>query len=294
MLAQHTLDNLHAELKRALAEGTAAFSPHAKFRSVWRHSDSMSDDPYFLEVLIMAGLFARARPSPMRQAFRKLRRLRVAAGELERFEALEEILEVNKQGYFLNNHGYSKERLSDLKPDDVFAGLARHINILEDVGYKSFANSGTLLGLVREGGLIKYDDDADLCVILQADSHEAAAEEFLSLGQTLTGKAQRRPLRNVHHGMLKMNEIVGLDIDLFPAYCVDGRIFIYPYSFGDLAEEHVLPLKTCPFSGLPVPNHADAVLEVNYGEDWRTPIRLFDFPWAQQRKKFERFLSGLA
>ena len=45
---------------------------------------------------------------------------------------------------------------------------------------------------------------------------------------------------------------------------------------------------------LPAPRNAEAMLAVNYGENWRIPDPNFTFSWSRARKRFARLLSAYA
>jgi hypothetical protein len=288
-----TLAAYHKDALTALQTGEANFGPHKRFRAIWKHYDARSDDPAYLEILIMAAVFARARPQVARQSLRKLRSLRLEQENLEAYTEFENLIAENKAGTLVGNHGYTVSSLADVDQTEVFRGVQSLVEELGEMEYQLFANSGTLLGLIREKSLISYDDDIDLFVFLKASSHEGAAKEFVDLAHQLKQLGHKDALNRLGYGIIKLREVSGIVIDLFPSYMVGDFCYIYPYSFGDLRIGDIYPKRICETSGLPIPNNAEAVLQANYGDDWRTPVRLFEFPWVSQNEKFFELRAGL-
>ena len=93
--------------------------------------------------------------------------------------------------------------------------------------------------------------------------------------------------------ILKLRGPDGVDIDLFPAWVAEGQVFVFPHTVGALSVDQVLPLRPCPVTGYPVPQDPEAMLEVNYGADWRVPDPLFKFDWPGAYQAFARFLAPL-
>ena len=154
-------------------------------------------------------------------------------------------------------------------------------------------NSGTLLGLVRGDGIIANDDDVDLAVVLNADTAEAAACEWLELRSSLRRSDlldNEFDARATVH--TKAASPDGLMIDVFPGWISGGRLYLWPYSFGDVAADDVLPLRPIAVddtTDLHGPARTEALLAANYGEDWRTPDPLFAFDWASAKERFSHF-----
>ena len=62
----------------------------------------------------------------------------------------------------------SIKELTYLEPaavQDLYQMLKDTVEIFERAGIRYSASSGTVLGMVRHGGLISWDDDADLVVL---------------------------------------------------------------------------------------------------------------------------------
>ncbi|UYM05109.1 hypothetical protein [Solicola gregarius] len=226
---------------------------------------------------------------------RRLARLREAhenRGTTDRYERLWASVQDLLGDVTVTAHGYNARPA--LHPaDELWSHVCRVLDELRDAGYQAFANSGTLLGLVRDDGIIWHDDDVDLAVLLHADTTKAAAHEWAELRRKLaeTGlldlELDRR--RTIH---TKAASPDGLMLDLFPAWISDGRLYVFPCCFGEVAADDVIPLAPFAVGGsnrVPVPAHPEALLAVNYGDDWRTPDPLFAFDWTSAKRRFRRF-----
>ncbi|MFA5582175.1 MAG: adenylyltransferase/cytidyltransferase family protein [Paracoccaceae bacterium] len=126
----------------------------------------------------------------------------------------------------------------------ILAQSGAVIERLSAYGLVVFANSGTLLGLVREGTLLAHDNDIDFAVLLNAESADDAAQEWLALTDRMISDglaAQRSTWSGV---TLKLQQIGGFGADLFPAWCdAKGRLYIYPHTPGTLSRDALLPLR---------------------------------------------------
>ncbi len=145
---------------------------------------------------------------------------------------------------------------------------------------------------MRNGGVIPHDDDADLCVLLDdAVDERSAARSWLRARGALADLLRPQRL----HRVAKVDADDGPTIDLFPAWITAGRLFAWPWSYGDVAAGDVSPLERRVVAGvdLHLPRHPERLLEVNYGPDWRTPDPLFTFDWAGARTRFATFVHAV-
>jgi lipopolysaccharide cholinephosphotransferase len=170
---------------------------------------------------------------------------------------------------------------------EIFAGLAERNRI------DYWLSDGTLLGAVRHGGLIPWDDDADLQFFEEDERRIRALREpllragcgftswwggykiFLMDGQPVRWHRHRFPF-----------------VDLFPVRRArNGRVayarwrarFEWPRFY--FLETELLPLTHRPFGPLhlPCPREPSAYLARGFGHDWETVAhRTFDH--AHERK----------
>lgn len=185
-------------------------------------------------------------------------------------------------------HGYSRG-LAHLNQVKLLEDASTIIFKLKSFGYPSFINSGTLLGFVRERQLIGHDDDLDLGVLLHGKDEAEVSRSWIKAVNLM---AKNFPL------VKKSNEIAtikiqdGVEVDLFPAWVLGDRLFVYPYCNGALQMEAILPIKEQLWQGCTVslPQDPESLLEINYGRNWRTPDKTWRFDWKQAGIAFESFV----
>ena len=247
---------------------------------------------------ILIDLSFRKRPG---RAFKQLERMRQRAaerGSAARFDGFwSECVRVMAP-YTLGPHGYDRA-LAHRDHQALWRELESVTAVLAAHGYQCFLNSGTLLGLVRDGSFIAYDDDVDLAVLLHRDDSPdaaGAAAEWLDLKKTLAAAGDldlEFEATNPKHG--RAASAGGLKIDLFPAWVGGDRFYVWPHTYGDLAVDDVLPLETRLVDGAEVclPRRPEALLASNYGPDWRIPDPTFRFNWRAARQRFAGFIGHL-
>lgn len=135
-------------------------------------------------------------------------------------------------------------------------------------GVRSFLISGTLLGQVRENGIIGWDKDIDVGFFSE-ECEVDLEESFINHRRFRLGKVDlgSKRLRLIHQN--------GVWIDVFPHYMEAGkrwhdgtatRWWNTPF---ELKEVDFLGVKQC------IPDRPELYLEENYGE-WRKPNPFFD------------------
>ena len=177
--------------------------------------------------------------------------------------------------------------------DKVWDATTQALRQVEDLIGPAFLNSGTLLGTVRERGLLMHDDDVDLAVVLPAKTHDEAAEAWIAAYHALhkAGLLEKEVKRN--RGVFKVKSSPYMSVDLFPAWVEEGKFYLYPHTYGTLEADDVLPLAVCPMTRLPIPRDAGKLLASNYGEGWGKPDPGYKFRWRRANRIFRRFHAAL-
>lgn len=248
----------------------------------------------WLEAVIALGVIGRIRPAKTTGYLNRLRGKRTKMDSASEFEAFEALLKSHLGDVRMTNHAFKGGTFADLDHTPIWAQVEAHLSALNSAGYETFLNSGTLLGVVRDGKLIDHDDDIDLAVMLKADTAQEAAAQWRDLREVLKRDGLFDAVTYQGNEIFKLTPVGEIEIDLFPAWQEDGRVFVYPHTFGTLAREDVLPLQRCAITGLNQPAEPEKMLVENYGPNWRQPDPLFKFPWSDARARFNIFLKAFA
>ncbi|MCB1312957.1 MAG: LicD family protein [Maritimibacter sp.] len=249
--------------------------------------------PELLEATILAFIARGRRARRIQKQLYRLFRARVAAGELGKYEQFVQVLQYAIHDPSQLEGLYFHSAFATLDQQAIWTDIASVVQRLELVGKDVFLNSGTLLGVVRDKELIAHDDDVDLAIRLDASSAEQAVAQWKKTREKLQ-EAGIVPERNPKNpGTMQIKSAGVYNIDLFPAWVSEGRVYVYPHTCGDLSEDQVFPLVICETTGLKIPKDAEAMLTVNYGDGWRQPDPGYQFNWSRANRRFAAFKQGL-
>jgi len=140
---------------------------------------------------------------------------------------------------------------------------------------------GTLLGLVRDGDVIKGDDDIDIYVPLEERSAliEALHREGFEWRQDPPNHSEYfMQIKREVDGEVGLIDFYFPDGAVLPGFLVDRWNFsastASPKKFMHVPEGLVLPFQTCRLfdSNIRFPAQPIEAVEWLYGETWRTPI----------------------
>lgn len=175
----------------------------------------------------------------------------------------------------------------DGRDDDLGAELLRNgkrlVGDLEESGHDVYIVGGTLLGIVRDGGLLPHDDDLDLAFYCRAENPLDIGLESYRMERML----QERGYTVIRHSLAHLeveyfNKSGEPDhyIDIFTGFFRDG-LYCQPFALrGDQVKmEDLVPtrLRTIEGVDLPEPANPEAWLSYAYGEGWRIPDPTFKF-----------------
>lgn len=234
-------------------------------------------------------IFRLARPRNTVGFLNKLRDLATTPSEIKQFKAFHAKVDKYLAPLIVTNHGYIEKPFGKAEQGEIWESVAERMNQLKDAGHMVFLNSGALLGLVRDGKLIEYDNDIDLGIILDADSEESAVKAWKALPQQMRDLGIFVEGSDEYNGFIRIKPAAGYDMEIFPGWIENDKVHVYPHTTGQLTESDVLPFSTCPITGLDRPAQPEKMLAINYGEGWRTPEPLFKF---KMPPNFKRFLAA--
>jgi glycerol-3-phosphate cytidylyltransferase len=151
-----------------------------------------------------------------------------------------------------------------------------------------FFYGGTLLGAVRNQGLIPWDDDADCC-LFSANINQFIMQVIpvlVRFGYEVSlDEGVNRVFRviNFKHGRIK----TALDIFFMPFNNVEER-YICNIPHKTLTKEKIFPLRKLQFGqvDINVPNDFEDFLTNNFGPGWKTNIKKYNHFFGCNEKEF--------
>jgi hypothetical protein len=136
-----------------------------------------------------------------------------------------------------------------------------------------FVVFGALLGYVRENNFIASDDDLDVAFFCSGTTAEQVKEETISICRQLAADGWEVRGGNWHKRRLGHVLVNGFDLDFFPAWEEDGKIWLQNISCHERGKEKLFPLQARIFKGVEIliPHQSEQMLEDEYGPGWRVP-----------------------
>lgn len=187
-------------------------------------------------------------------------------------------------GHAATGHRRGNGRRADFSPADADSALQDFARIAKKISLDWYAISGTLLGIVREGGWLPHDYDIDLGVDAAGLDFEALQRAFAKVpGFTVKRVDHQLRIARSADGsrrvewlpvMLKLIHRTGINVDVFVHHLEDGicwhgsMIHRWDNTPFEITEYRLGPVS------VPGPANADLYLTENYGE-WRVPVTEF-------------------
>lgn len=165
---------------------------------------------------------------------------------------------------------------------DYISAAKKVIQTLEDSGIKAVICYGTLLGGVREGAVMKHDDDID---VLYYDGSTSSEEMYASRAKVIDLlRSAHIPSKNLGDCANFHVEYDGRDVDLFPCW-IDGdhlHVMMERGNYRPIPKDIVFGKKNLiSINGekLPCPHDSIAFLVERYGDSWHTEDKYHEWPW---------------
>lgn len=154
------------------------------------------------------------------------------------------------------------------------------IECLQDVSHNVCFGFGAVLGIVREGDLLGYDDNLDVIVGFEPGQAATLTEGKEQIRDCLTGHGYV-----VSGSYFALHHVArpdgGPKVSVFAGIFEDDVVSWYPGKRGDLTRQMIFPPIRRKLLGrdCPVPRRPEGYLRQIYGPDWPTPDPRFRHRW---------------
>ncbi len=170
--------------------------------------------------------------------------------------------------------------------------------LTDECGVPSFLSYGSLLGAVREGGLIGHDVDVDLGYLSKHTHPADVLLESYAIERHLRANGWR--VRRENGGFLALflpqSDGTTRNLDVFTCFQVDDHIHQVHDTRVKADRTVVEPVIPVTFEGrqMPGPAQPDVMLETAYGKGWRVPDPAFEFNTPRRtRRRIGGWLGGI-
>jgi hypothetical protein len=187
---------------------------------------------------------------------------------------------------------------SDKNLEPLMDAIARVLEAMKAAGIDAFLAYGTLLGAVRNGGLIGHDSDADLGYVSRHHHPVDAIRESFQIQRALVDLGYRIVRYSALAFKVEVEEGDGVvrGLDVFGGFLMDGYLHLMGEIREPFREEWIFPLGTTVLEGrtFPAPADTDRFLRATYGATWRTPDPAFHFsPPVETVRRLNGWFRGL-
>lgn len=190
----------------------------------------------------------------------------------------------------------------DGRHEDVAAELLKNgrrlVDDLQADGHQVYIVGGTLLGVIRDGGLLPHDDDLDLAYYSHADNPLDIGLESYRMERALLARGYTVVRHSLTHLEIEFFNSDGEPdhyVDIFTGFFRDG-LYCQPFALRgpEVTPEDLIPTRQRTVEGvdLPEPANPTAWLSYAYGAGWKIPDPTFKFVTPKAtRSRFETWFG---
>ncbi|MFL0410651.1 methyltransferase domain-containing protein [Microbacterium paludicola] len=172
------------------------------------------------------------------------------------------------------------------------------VTLLEAADYPVYIVGGTLLGVIRDGGMMPHDDDVDLAFLCREDNPADVGLSSYRMERLLVANGYTVIRHSLAHLEITFFSETGEPdyyVDIFTGFFRDGD-YCQPFALKgpEIVESDLLPTRPREVEGveLPEPNRPEAWLEFAYGPRWMVPDPTFKFVTPRStRLRFESWFG---
>lgn len=152
-----------------------------------------------------------------------------------------------------------------------------------------YVSSGSLLGIVRDGGKIVQDDDFDSAYVIDSSDSREISSGLVDVATHLNSKGFDAhvsvPMKTHLH--VHDAEDYGIRMDVFVNYLEDGMVRV-PAGIATSRTEFRWDGTKCYLHGgveICMPNHVQEYLAFYYGPDWMIPKTGKAWRWGKEERR---------
>jgi hypothetical protein len=224
-----------------------------------------------------------------------------AANRLANYDKIQTAINVVKgSGFAFTSHGIRRTIVNRFDEEQkllivrAIASFSEYL--LDKLDLESFVTSATLLGLVRDGKFLPYENSLDLAYVAKSTVKQGIIDErgmLMNLINDHPDYTTEERTGGICTVLVRTDEIK-FSFRLFVAFRRGAYLNVYPMAPNKLRYADVSPVTKQLLYGVevPVPRVPERLLELRYGADWRQPDPAYRYDINQYREHYKFLIEG--